>query len=149
MKSPSRAILHVLATCAALAAAVELVGPMRAWRWAQCGLDHARHGAARELDGVVVRLPSSWWEIARDTPRGTSELRVVRVPHSRSASRDVRAIVRHVNFDLSRQQAELAFSSLAWDSPEYGSWEPQEWAGDWVRAGLRPCRGAPVCASWW
>jgi hypothetical protein len=126
MKRPSRTILLTLATGLALVATVELVGPLRAWRWLQCSADHAQHGAARELDGVVVRLPASWWETARGAPRGTTELRVVRVPRSRAASRDVRAIVRHVNFDLSRQQAELAFSSLAWDSPEYGSWEPQE-----------------------
>ena len=126
MKRPSRAVLVSLASCAALVAAVELAGPQRALRWVQCGVDHVRHGAARELDGVVVRLPPAWWENGRGNPRGTTELRVVRVPHSRSASREVRAIVRHVNFDLSREKAEAAFSSLAWDSPEYGSWEPQE-----------------------
>jgi hypothetical protein len=126
MKRPSRAILLTLASGLALAAAVELLGPVRAWRWLQCSADHVQHGAARELDGVVVRLPPSWWATARGTPRGTTELRVVRVPHSRAASRDVRAIVRHVNFDLSRAQAELAFSTLAWNSAEYGAWEPQD-----------------------
>jgi hypothetical protein len=126
MQRPSRAVLITLATSLALVAAVGLAGPHRALRWVQCAADRVQHGAARDLDGVVVRLPPSWWANGRDNPRGTSELRVARVPHSRSASRDPRAIVRHVNFDLSRANAERAFSTLAWDSPEFGSWEPQE-----------------------
>jgi hypothetical protein len=126
MKRPSRAVLISLATSVALLATLGLVGPVRSLRWAQCAADRMLHGSTRDLHGVVVRLPPSWWGNERGTPRGTTELRVVRVPHSRSASRAVRAIVRHVNFDLSREKAELAFSTLAWQSPEYGAWEPQE-----------------------
>ena len=120
-----RASVLTVATLAALLAAVALVGPQRAGGLAACALDRARHGATRELGGVTVRLPASWWERGRDNPRGTSELRVARVPHSRAGRAPV-AIVRHVNFDLSRDKAEEAFTTLSWESAEYGAWEPAE-----------------------
>ena len=122
---PPRAVVLTLATGAALLAALALAGPQRARAFGACALDRLRHGAARDLDGVVVRLPASWWERGRDNPRGTSELRVARVPRSRAGRAPV-AIVRHVNFDLSRDSAEAAFTTLGWESPEYGAWDPAE-----------------------
>jgi hypothetical protein len=126
MTPRARAAWLFLATTVAFAAAVEVAGPVRSLRLVQCAIDRARHGASREIDGVEVRLPPSWWETERSAPRGTSELRVARVPRARTVSRDARAIVRHVDFDLSREKAQAAFPTLGWSSVYYGSWQPAE-----------------------
>lgn len=122
MRSP-RAVVLTLASGAALLAALAFAGPQRVRALGACALDRVRHGSSRDLDGVVVRLPASWWERGRDNPRGTSELRIARVPRSRAGRAPV-AIVRHVNFDLSRANAEAALSTLGWESTDYGAWEP-------------------------
>jgi hypothetical protein len=122
MKRSSRAGWIFLASAIALFAAFQLVGVPRSTTLVFCGVDQLRHGDERELDGVRVRLPPDWCELERASTRGTVELRAVRIPRSRS-SRDTLALVRHVNFELSREAIESAFSNLGFDTPQYGAWQ--------------------------
>ena len=121
MKRLSRATWIVLATGLALVAVVALVGPRRAALLVKCGAERTWRGGERDLDGVRVQLPPSWCDSARGNPRGTSELRTVRVPRSRS-SQSALAIVRRVDFDLSREAVESAMPGLEFETPEYGHW---------------------------
>jgi hypothetical protein len=121
MKRPSRATLLVLATGLALVGVAAFVGPHRSALLVRCGVERTWRGGARDLDGVIVQLPPSWCDSARGNPQGTSELRTVRVPHSRS-SRNALAIVRRVDFDLSRDAVESAMPGLEFETPEYGHW---------------------------
>ena len=101
----------------------------------KCGAERSWRGGERDLDGVVVQLPPSWCDSGRGNPQGTSELRTVRVPHSRS-SRNALAIVRRVDFDLSREAVESAMAGLEFETPDYGHWEAADLAD--VELGGRP-----------
>jgi hypothetical protein len=123
MTRPSRATLAILASGLALVAVLTLaVGPHRSALLVKCGVERSWRGGERDLDDVVVQLPPSWCDGGRDHPRGTSELRTVRVPHSRS-SRNALAIVRRVDFELSREAVESAMVGLEFETPEYGQWQ--------------------------
>lgn len=121
MKRPARAALLVVAAALALGAGLELVGPARSALLVKCEVQRLRFGAERDLDGVVVRLPPSWCESKRGNPQGTSELTTVRVPRTRS-SRKPLAIVRRVDFELSREAVESAMAGLDFETPDYGHW---------------------------
>ena len=125
MKRPSRTTWIVLAAGLALAAIAALVGPHRSALLVKCGVERTWRGGERDLDGVVVQLPPSWCNAARSNPNGTSELRTVRVPHSRS-SRNALAIVRRVDFDLSREAVESAMVGLEFETPDYGKWQASD-----------------------
>lgn len=126
MQRPWRAVWLTLASGVALCAALGLAGPRRSGSFARYALDRALHGASFDVGGVDVRLPPGWWTSEQRETRGTTELRVQRLPESRGAERVAVAIVRHVNFELSRENATAARASLAWESPLYGAWEPDE-----------------------